>query len=104
MRETLARFIKEDDDEVLECSDGKEAIELYMKYRPDWVFMDIRMTEMSGMEATAKIVASDPAAKVIIVTEYGDKFFRRAAREAGAIGFVTKEDLVELRMIVRSQK
>jgi two-component system, response regulator, stage 0 sporulation protein F len=104
MRETLTRFIKEEADRILECGDGKEAIDLYVRHRPDWVLIDIRMDGMNGIEATARIVESDPAAKVIIVTEYGDRFFRRAAKEAGAIGFVTKEDLAELRTIVRSRK
>ena len=104
IRETLIRFVSEEGDEVFECSDGKSAVDLYARHRPDCVLMDIRMNGMNGIEATAGIVASDPAAKVIIVTEYGDRFFRRAAKEAGAIGFVTKEELTELRTIVRSQK
>lgn len=104
MRETLTRFVKHDGDDVFECEDGKSAAEMYELYRPDWVLMDIRMKDIGGIEATSRIVSGDPHARVIIVTDYGDKYFRRAAENAGAVGFVTKEDLSELQSIVRRAK
>jgi len=104
MRETLIRFIKMEEDEIFECGDGAAAVDLFMEHRPDWVLMDIRMEETNGIDATAKIIAGDPNARVIIVTDYGDKFFRRAAEKAGAIGFITKENLSEINSIVRRAK
>ena len=100
MRQTLARYIRAEGDEIYECDDGSEAPALYQKLRPDWVLMDINMKRVGGIEATAKILGSDPGARVIIVTDYGDKFFRRAAQEAGARYFITKENLAELPSIV----
>jgi two-component system, NarL family, response regulator DegU len=101
IRETLIRFIKHDGDEILECEDGKNVVALYQNHQPDWVLMDINMKEVNGIEATERIVAHDPHAKVLIVTDYGDRFFRKAAKDAGAYGFITKEDLSELQSIVR---
>jgi two-component system, NarL family, response regulator DegU len=101
MRETLRRFIVQKEDEVVECDDGRDALALYQQHRPDWVLMDINMKHVGGIEATGNIVAADPHARVIIVTDYGDRFFRRAADEAGARYFITKEDLADLPSIIR---
>jgi len=100
MRQTLARYIRAEGDEIYECDDGGDAPALYRQHRPDWVFMDINMKRVGGIEATERILGSDPNAKVVIVTEYGDKFFRRAAQEAGACHFITKENLGDLRSII----
>ena len=101
IRETLKRFVALHDDEVIECDDGRDALRLYDQHHPDWVLMDIRMKGMSGIEATKNIVSSDSRAKVIIVTDYGDKSFLRAATEAGAHSFVLKENLSALESIIR---
>ena len=100
MRQTLARYIRSEGDEIYECEDGGDAPAMYQKHRPDWVLMDINMKRVGGIEATEKIVRTNPGAKVIIVTDYGDKFFRRAAQEAGAAHFVTKENLGDLRKLL----
>jgi len=101
MRQTLARYIKREGDEIYECDDGSDALALYQQHRPDWVLMDINMKRVGGIKATENILASDPGAKVIVVTDYGDKFFRRAASQAGAHSFITKENLSELQSIIR---
>ncbi len=103
MRETLKRFVMKPADEVIECGDGRDALKLYQQHQPDWVLMDINMKEVNGIEATVSITSSDPTAKVIIVTDYGDKSFRRAAKEAGAHSFVAKENLSELESIIRKK-
>ncbi len=102
MRQTLARYIKNEGDEILECDDGADALALYQLHQPDWVLMDINMKRVGGIEATQNILAAHPNAKIIIVTDYGDKFFRKAASDAGAHGFITKEDLAELQSIIRN--
>lgn len=101
MRETLKRIVAHDGDVVFDCADGGEAVSEYQQHRPEWVLMDIKMRGMGGIEATKNILAFDPKAKVVIVTDYGDRFFRRAALNVGAYGFVQKEDLTELEAILR---
>ncbi|MDP3909912.1 MAG: response regulator transcription factor [Gemmatimonadales bacterium] len=81
---------------VQECDTGERAIELYARLHPDWVLMDIEMGGMDGIAATRAIRRSDPHARVVIITEHGEERYRRAAREAGASGFLLKDNLLEL--------
>jgi DNA-binding NarL/FixJ family response regulator len=82
--------------DVCECGDGDDILSCYSLQRPDLVLMDIRMDEVDGIQATRQIIAADPAAKVVIVTDYDDEALREAAMAAGARGYVLKENLLEL--------
>lgn len=86
--------------EVEECVDGSEALAAYSTHRPDWVLMDIAMKDVDGITATRRLMAADPAAKVIIVTSYDENDSREAARAAGAYGYVLKENLLDVRRIL----
>lgn len=97
IRQVVARF----GDRIVECDDGTDAIALYRKIKPDWVLMDVNLKSTDGIAATASITASDPSAKVLIVTDYGDSLFRKAAKEAGAAHFVLKENLFDIDTIIR---
>ena len=87
-------------DDVRECADGDEAVAAYRQQRPDWVLMDAKMVRMGGLEATRRIVASDRSARVLIVTDYDDAHWRAAAREAGACGYVLKDNLLDVRRLL----
>jgi len=82
--------------EIHECNDGAEALAAYTWHRPDFVLMDIQMKLMDGITATRRIKAADPAARVVIVTDYDQPDLREAARQAGACAYVLKENLLEL--------
>jgi DNA-binding NarL/FixJ family response regulator len=101
MREAIKSTVCSETDTIIERADGNEALEAYTQHRPDYVLMDIRMKQTDGITATAQILAFDPGAKVIIVTDFGSLSFRHAAEKAGAIGFVLKEQLPDLRRILR---
>jgi DNA-binding NarL/FixJ family response regulator len=58
--------------------------------------MDIQMAVMDGLTATRRIRAVDPAARVIMVTDHDQSDLREAARQAGACGYVVKDNLPEL--------
>jgi DNA-binding NarL/FixJ family response regulator len=82
---------------VGEASDGKEAVELAQRERPDVFLMDIRMPEMDGLEATRQITANDATAAthVLILTTFDlDEYVFEALR-AGASGFLLKDTLPE---------
>ena len=87
-------------DEVNECADGDEAVAAYGARRPDWVLMDVQMVRMGGLEATRRLLAADPTARVLIVTDYDDVHWRAAAMEAGACGYVLKENLLDVRRLL----
>lgn len=87
-------------DEVNECADGDEALEAYDARRHDWVLMDLQMARMGGLEATRRLIAADHTARVLIVTDYDDVHWRAAANDAGACGYVLKENLLDLRRML----
>ena len=75
---------------VQTAANGSVAIDNYRKALPDLVTMDITMPEMSGIEATGKIIAEFPDAKIIMVTSHGQEDMVRQAIKAGARGYVMK--------------
>ena len=81
-----------DIDVVAEASDGLEAVDKAARFDPTVVLMDIRMPDLDGLEATRRILAADPAARVLILTTFDlDEYVYEALR-AGASGFVLKDD------------
>lgn len=88
--------------EIVECDRGEAAIQQYHLHQPDWVVMDIQLEGMDGLWATKQIMGLDPSAQVIIFTQYDDPVYRRAATVAGAKGFVLKENIRELSLLLGS--
>ena len=77
---------------VAEASNGLEAVAQAARFHPDVILMDIRMPELDGLEATRRILAADPAARVLVLTTFNlDEYVYEALR-AGASGFVLKDD------------
>jgi DNA-binding NarL/FixJ family response regulator len=73
-----------------EASDGREAITKYRQHQPDVVVMDLRMPNLSGVQATRQIRHEFPGALIIVLTTYeGDEDIHRAL-EAGAHGYLLK--------------
>ena len=64
--------------------------------------MDIEMPVTDGISATREIVERLPSTTILVLTQYDDNRLRRAAREAGAQGYVLKENLLELRTVLRA--
>lgn len=83
---------EEDIEVVAEASNGLEAVDKAARYEPTVVLMDIRMPELDGLEATRRILAADPEARVLVLTTFDlDEYVYEALR-AGASGFVLKDD------------
>ena len=75
---------------VGEVEDGQAAVDAYESLQPDVVLMDIRMPGMDGVEATRRICASWPAARVIILTTFDDDAYVYEGIRAGASGYLLK--------------
>jgi DNA-binding NarL/FixJ family response regulator len=77
---------------VAEAENGLEAVRKAARFDPTVVLMDIRMPELDGLEATRRIIAADPGARVLVLTTFDlDEYVYEALR-AGASGFVLKDD------------
>ena len=88
------RMILEETDDidiVGEAQDGAEAVRLTERLDPDVILMDVRMPGVDGIEATRRIVARDPAARVLILTTFDLDEYAFSALRAGASGFVLKD-------------
>ena len=86
---------EKDIDVVAEASNGLEAVDQAARFHPTVILMDIRMPELDGLQATRRILASDTAARILILTTFDlDEYVFEAAKP-GASGFVLKDDSPE---------
>jgi len=76
---------------VGEAVDGEDAVFVVRELEPDVVLMDIRMPVIDGIEATRRIVAAQPGARVLILTTFGLDSYVYEALHAGASGFMLKD-------------
>lgn len=75
---------------LAEGKTGQEAIVLVRQHQPDVILLDIRMPDLSGVEATRVIMRENPAAKILILTMYKQDQHIAAAIKAGAKGYLLK--------------
>ena len=82
---------------VLEIGkNGKEAIALYEKHHPQILLMDIRMDEMTGIEAAEIILEHDQEAKILFLTTFLDDEYIIQSLKLGAKGYILKQDFESL--------
>lgn len=91
-REALKIMLEADEiaNIIGEASNGKQLIELLLQDTPDIILMDIEMPGMNGIEATRKIIESNPDQKILVLTMFGDQHYYFQMIEAGARGFILK--------------
>jgi DNA-binding NarL/FixJ family response regulator len=86
---------------VHECADGEQALAAYTREHPQWVVMDIELGQTNGLAATRAILEHDPQAKIIVVTQYAEPVYKKAAEQAGAYAFLLKDNLAQLTGILQ---
>lgn len=92
-----------DIDVVAEAGDGREAVNVARRERPDVVLMDLRMPVLDGVSAIAELTAADPDVRVLVLTTYDTDDLIVGAVEAGAVGYLLKDtEPATLRDAVRS--
>lgn len=88
LRSVLAR--ESDLDVVGEARDGREALDLAKRLRPDLIVMDVRMPGLDGLAATRAVLAALPFARVVLLTSYDNRAYVLDALRAGATGYLLK--------------
>jgi DNA-binding NarL/FixJ family response regulator len=93
VREGFRKMLElEADLEVVgEAKEGRQAVALVKKTRPDVVLMDIAMPLLNGLEATRQILKAIPGARVLILSAHNDDAYVKNATESGAMGFLLKQ-------------
>src|SRR5256885_990427 len=89
-----------DIDVVAEAQNGIEAVDKAARFHPTVVLMDICMPELDGLEATWRILAADPEARVLILTTFDLDEYIYEVLSVGASGFVLKDDSFEQLLVV----
>lgn len=97
VRAGLRRLVEESEDMevVAEAANGKNAIQLTHKNRPDVAVVDISMPDMDGLEVVSQLQAFYPKLPIIILTMYEEEQYVVRAIEAGAMGYLTKRSAPE---------
>jgi DNA-binding NarL/FixJ family response regulator len=92
MREGIAAIIKNEPDMLLvaEASNGREAIEGFREHQPDITLMDLRLPDISGIDAMVAIRTEFPDARIIMLTTFEGDVEMRRALQAGAVGYMLK--------------
>ncbi|HUS35059.1 MAG TPA: response regulator transcription factor [Verrucomicrobiae bacterium] len=93
VREGFRKMLElERDFEVVgEAGNGREAMALVRKLRPDVVLMDIAMPRLNGLEATRQMMKGSPSTRVIMLSAHSDDAYLSEATKAGAVGFLVKQ-------------
>ena len=74
-----------------EAEDGRAAVRMACKLKPDVVIMDIAMPLLNGLEATRQIKIQCPDVKVLVLSMHDNEEYIRQALEAGAMGYILKD-------------
>jgi DNA-binding NarL/FixJ family response regulator len=92
VRQGIRQFLEDEGniEVVAEADDGAQALRLIEQHQPDIAVLDIRMPEMTGIEATRRIKTQFPHVRVLILTAYDDDPYVFALLQAGADGYVLK--------------
>ena len=110
LREGIAAVLEGQADMTLvgHAGNGQEAIETFRRLRPDVTLMDLRMPQISGIEAMSAIRAEFPDARIIVLTTYAGDVQAAAALKAGAAGYLLKsllrKELIETIRAVHAGK
>ena len=76
---------------VGEAATGAEAVDLALTLQPDVILMDMIMPELDGAAAIMRIKAQNPAARILVLTSFGEREKVAAALQAGAAGYLLKD-------------
>ena len=91
VRRSIERHIFSDRvTEIYQAANGREAMELFERYRPEFVTMDLTMPEMDGLTCISRMMALKPDTRLMVISALGDAETAIEAVERGANEYVVK--------------
>lgn len=78
---------------ICEAGNGREAVELALRHRPDVAVIDVSMPELNGIEATRRILEQCPQTKILALSMHKDAVYVREILRAGARGYILKDSV-----------
>jgi len=104
MRSTIRKLVTAPGDSVIECGSGDEALKMLVDFKPDCVTVDVSMPGLCAFKTMRAIREKHPATRVVCVSSHDLPDYRRAAMEAGASGYVIKDNLSDLYLLVATKR
>ena len=102
-REMIRKFLGLPGITFCECISGDEAVMRAREFKPDWVTMDVNLPGRNGFESTKALRIEHPPARVIMVTADNNAHFPQLSRAAGAVGLLSKHNLIALRVMLERE-
>jgi two-component system nitrogen regulation response regulator NtrX len=103
IRQALKQVLEYEDLEVRVAASGGEAITLYSEFRPQLVFLDVKMAGLDGLETLSRLRALDPRAQIVMISGHGTIATAVEATQRGAFDFLEKPlDTDRLLLTVRN--
>jgi DNA-binding response OmpR family regulator len=101
-REPLILMLKLAGYSCLEADNGRSAVELALREKPDLILMDLSLPEIDGLQAVSELRAAGAAMPIIIASAYDDARVRDRAQAAGVNDYITKPfDFEQLKELIR---
>ena len=100
VRRGFRRILEDESDLAVvgEASDGAEAVRIAKELQPQVIVMDCALPSMNGLEATRKILATDPATAVLMLSMHSEETWVHQALDAGARGYLLKS-IVDMELV-----
>lgn len=98
----LRSLITNNGDEYIEIENNDDLCSAYLKYKPDWLLIDIQMKERNGFNIIEKIKYKLPEAAIAVLSDFYDERLRLNAEKVGASVFIAKENLFDFYSIINS--
>lgn len=96
MRQLIRQTLEPLTQDIVECSDGDEAVEAYSRHLPDWTVMDFRMQRVDGLTAIRELRARWPSSRILLLTAFESRAVQQSAIQLGAACCLCKDDLWSL--------
>lgn len=88
---------------IAEAADGREALQMIATHQPDVVLMDIAMSNLNGLEATARVAQEFPHVHVVMLSMHANEEYVLQALRAGAMGYLLKDaSVTELELAINA--